>query len=201
MTKQYPKSLKEALGVGLLQRDLEKNQNFLDLIEKMLDYNPSKRINPIEALEHQFFKDGNIDGVIKYQAPPLKHLDNPVKRPTSISMLHHACEVPWPTSNYPCYGPKKTESRSKMPWKPFIPPTSGTVSSLDSQQDTSPYSKQSTTGSQTSSLYHSPMRVLSSAEELETNMRNINNARPASHEMVHSPDKAPVNKQNVTPKF
>ena len=28
---------------------------FVDLIDKMLEYDPKKRINPIEALKHQFF--------------------------------------------------------------------------------------------------------------------------------------------------
>ncbi|CAG9324555.1 DYRK1A_2 [Blepharisma stoltei] len=193
--KQYPKSLKEALGIHIVKKDAEKYQNFLDLIQKMLEYNPNKRISPIDALEHQFFKDGNIDGVIKYQAPPLKHVENPVKRPTSLSMIHSS-EVPWPSNNFPCCAPKKYDNRYKIPWKPFVYPSQGTVSTMDSH-DTSPYSKQSTSGSQASSWYQSPLRI-NSTEEIEIALKNAYGngnviGRPASHNMMQNIYVTPVN--------
>jgi len=203
-----------------VKKDIEKHQNFLELIQKMLEYNPSKRISPIDALEHQFFKDGNIDGIIKYQAPPLKHVEYPVKRPTSLSMVHSS-EVPWPINNFPCYAPKKQDSRYRIPWRPLVYPSQGTVSTLDSHE-TSPYSKQSTTGSQASSWYQSPLRV-NSTEEIEVALKNAyingsligrpashnmmqyitptNNSRPASHEMIQIPHERPNSKSNVTPNF
>jgi len=36
-------------------------RNFIDLLEKMLAFNPRKRITPYEALRHKFFKDGNSE--------------------------------------------------------------------------------------------------------------------------------------------
>ena len=36
-------------------------RNFIDLLEKMLAFDPRKRITPYEALRHKFFKDGNSE--------------------------------------------------------------------------------------------------------------------------------------------
>jgi serine/threonine protein kinase len=35
--------------------------NFVDLVGRMLDFDPKTRITPYEALRHQFFKDGNSE--------------------------------------------------------------------------------------------------------------------------------------------
>lgn len=44
----------------------EKYLNFIDLLRKMLMYDPDKRITPQEALEHQYFQDGNTNNSYRF---------------------------------------------------------------------------------------------------------------------------------------
>mmetsp|Transcript_26575 Transcript_26575/g.26235 ORF Transcript_26575/g.26235 Transcript_26575/m.26235 type:complete len:247 (+) Transcript_26575:349-1089(+) len=203
LNKKYPKSLAEAIGMENIQKDTEKYKNFLDLLGKMLKYNPDERIKPAEAREHQFFKDGNTEGSVKFQAPPQKVHESSSRSHQRSNIF--SSEVPWPTTNIPCaYAPRKHEKKQKPSIKPIC--TSIFTSNQESLHDTSPYSKQSTTESQTSSLYHSPFRGLSSAEEIDMNLYSALisgrfNIRPASHESRSNQEACIPCKLNVTPKI
>jgi len=122
-------------------QDSQTYDTFLDLVSKMLIYNPSERITPLEALKHRFFTDQHFPKIIR----PSKTLPN-TKRPGSLNTQTKS-EVPWPKHKF-AKGPQKKVSCK-------VSPNLNNLLKKGFTSD-SPFSKQSTQESRNGSLFQSP---------------------------------------------
>ena len=99
--KLYPRTLESIIGAdgngpdgrryGEKDHNIHSYSLFLDLLKKMLEIDPNKRIKPIEALKHRFFQDNFAQSVVKQNEKSSKQFKyhnfvskhNNIKRPDS----------------------------------------------------------------------------------------------------------------------
>lgn len=135
------------------QHTVRNYQNFIALLERMLEYDPKRRITPQEALVHQFFQDGNTDGNYKFKVPAMKRLlpGTPTcSTPRAFIQETRRTPVPWPSQQFPCMPPLRIDRYNSQVYK----------RSPCAMVLVSPFSKQSTEVSATNSVIHSPQLQL-----------------------------------------
>jgi len=166
-------NLREVLGIGE-QSELD-YLNFLDLVQRMLEFDPEKRVKPQEAMQHLFFAKIHGGKLVLDNRAETDQL-NSLK--INKDIVAKFSPVPWPANDFPFPKPKN----KKDPFSYQISAMYLKGRKNSSASNLSSYSKQSTEVSRSNSLYHSPQCAGSSSVEEDLKPKYLSKPKSAQEQ-------------------